>query len=70
MPLMRRMETSTAVAHMTKEELSEMIDAPIGQKLLEMLEDPDEGLHIPKTIQDGLLRQNRAVAGGEWGEVF
>jgi len=34
------------VAKMTKEELREMIEAPIEHKLLQLFGDPDEGLPI------------------------
>jgi hypothetical protein len=58
------------VAQMTKEELSEMIETSIEQKLLEMLGDPDEGLEIKKSVRDRFLRQKKAVAAGERGEPF
>ena len=56
------------VAQMTKEELREMIEAIIEEKLLELLGDPDEGSPIRKTIRQRLLRQKEAVAKGERGE--
>ena len=59
------------VAQMTKDELSEMIEAvvetTVEQKLLEILGDPDEGLQIRKTVRDRLLRQRKAVAAGQRG---
>lgn len=58
------------VAQMTKDELREMIETTVEQKLLELLGDPDEGLPIRKTVRDRLLRQRQAVAGGERGEPF
>jgi len=58
------------VAQMTKDELREMIETIVEQKLLELLGDPDEGLPIRKAIRDRLLRQKEAVAGGERGEPF
>ena len=60
-----RMDT---VAQMTREELREMIETIIEEKLLELLGDPDEGLPIRKTIRERLLRQKEAVASGERGE--
>lgn len=60
----------TTVAQMTKEELREMIEIIIEQKLLELAGDPDEGLPIRETIRDRLLRQKEAVASGERGEPF
>ena len=59
---------TTTVAQMTKEELWEMIEAAIEQKLLEILGDPDEGLEIRETVRDRLLRQKEAVAAGERGQ--
>jgi len=61
---------ATTVAQMSKEELREMIEASIEQKLLEILGDPDEGLEIRKSVRDRLLRQKKAVAAGERGESF
>ncbi|MBM4308089.1 MAG: hypothetical protein FJ115_15635 [Deltaproteobacteria bacterium] len=61
---------ATKVAHMTKDELREMIEGTIEQKLLELLGDPDEGLPLRKQIHDRLLRQRQAVAAGERGEPF
>lgn len=61
---------AATVAQMTSEELREIIETIIEQKLLELLGDPDEGLRIRKSVRDRLLRQKRAVAAGERGEVF
>ncbi len=58
------------VAQMTKEELREMIETIVEEKLLELLGDPDEGLLIRKTLRERLLRQKEAVASGERGEPF
>lgn len=58
------------VAQMTRDELREMIETTVEQKLLELLGDPDEGLPIRKAVRDRLLRQKRAVASGERGEPF
>ena len=60
----------TTVTEMTKEELREMIETVIEEKLLELLGDPDEGLPIQKTVRDRLLRQREEVASGERGEPF
>ncbi len=56
------------VAQMTEEELREIIETTIEQKLLELLGDPDEGLPIRKAVLERLLRQKQAVADGERGE--
>ncbi|MCJ7663257.1 MAG: hypothetical protein MUO24_03340 [Desulfobacterales bacterium] len=61
---------ATKVAQMTKDELQQMIEATIEQKLLELLGDPDEGLSFRKLVHDRLLRQKKAVATGERGEIF
>jgi len=53
---------------MTKNELIEVIETTIEQKLLELLGDPDEGLPVRKSVRDRLLRQKQAVAAGERGE--
>ncbi len=61
---------ATKVAHMTKDELRQMIEATIEQKLVELLGDPDEGLSLRKLVHDRLLRQKQAIATGERGEPF
>ena len=58
------------VAQMTKDELQQMIEATIEQKLLELLGDPDEELSLRKVVYDRLVRQKKAVAAGERGETF
>jgi hypothetical protein len=58
----------TTIAQMTKQELQEMLEATIEQKLLEMLGDPDEGLELRDDVRERLLRQRRAVAEGERGQ--
>lgn len=58
------------VAQMTKDELREMIEDIVEQKLIELLGDPDEGLPIRKSVRERLLRQRQAVAMGECGEPF
>jgi len=59
---------ATTMVQMTKDELREMIETVVEQKLLEMLDDPDEGLSIRGSVRDRLLRQKQAVAAGERGE--
>ena len=61
---------ATKVAQMTKDELREMIETTVEQKLVELLGDPDEGLPLRKVIRDRLLRQRESVAAGERGEPF
>jgi hypothetical protein len=61
---------SVTVAQMSKDELKEMLEMTVEQKLLELLGDPDEGLEIRKSVRERLLRQKKAVAAGERGEPF
>ena len=61
---------ATTMAQMTKDELREMIETVVEQKLMEVLDDPDEGLPIRESVRDRLLRQKHAVAAGECGEPF
>jgi len=55
---------------MSRDELKELIEVTLEQKLLELLGDPDEGLEIRKSVRERLLRQKKAVAAGERGEPF
>jgi len=61
---------ATTVAQMTKEELRNMIEETVEQKLLAVLGDPDEGLEIREVVRDRLLRQREAVGAGERGRPF
>ena len=61
---------ATKVAQMTTDELKEVIGAVVEQKLLELFGDPDEGPVMTKTLRNRLLRQKRAVAKGDRGELF
>ena len=61
---------TTTVAEMSKDELREMIEALLEEKLLEILGDPDEGLEIRKSVRERLLRQKEAVAAGDRGQPF
>lgn len=58
------------VAQMTIEELRDLIETSIEQKLLEIFGDPDEGLEIRESVRERLLRQRAAVAAGERGKPF
>lgn len=61
---------ATMVVEMSKEELEEMIEAIVEQKLVEVLGDPDLGLELREEVRDRLLRQQEAVAAGERGQPF
>ena len=61
---------NSTVAQMSRDELKEMIEITIEQKLLELLGDPDEGFEIKKSVKEHLLRQKKNVQKGERGEFF
>lgn len=58
---------SATIAQMTPDELREMIESIIEQKLAELLADPDNGLILRPEVEERLRRQMAAVAGGERG---
>lgn len=57
----------TTVAHLTTDELGEMLSSIVEQKLLELFGDPEEGLDVRKSLHERLVRQLRAVEKGERG---
>lgn len=61
---------ATRVTQMTADELKEIVGAIVEQKLIELFGDPDEGLVMTETLRNRLLRQKKAVAKGERGELF
>lgn len=61
---------STSVAKMTKADLQQMIAAVVEEKLLDLLGDPDARLVLKKSVRDRLIRQKKAVARGDRGELF
>ena len=58
------------VAEMTGEELRELVGAAVEQKIVELLGDPDAGFVLSENVRKRLLRQKRAVAKGERGELL
>jgi vacuolar-type H+-ATPase subunit E/Vma4 len=56
------------VAQMTKEELQQVIESSVESKLLEMLDDPDEGLVLRESVRKRLLKSKAAVKLGERGK--
>ncbi len=50
------------VAQMTREELREMIETIVEEKLVELFGDPDEKLPICITIRERLLRQKKSCS--------
>ena len=58
------------VAEMTADELKRLVGLAVEEKLIELLGDPDEGLVLRDSLRKRLLRQKRAVAKGERGELL
>lgn len=61
---------TNAVLQMTPEELKDMIETLIEQKLMEMFGNLDDGLELQERVYQRLLRQKRAVIAGERGQPF
>jgi len=59
---------TTNVAEMSKEELTDLIEATVEQKIMELLGDPDEPLALREEVQESILRQRAAMAKGERGQ--
>ncbi len=58
------------VAEMTADELKQLVGLAVEQKLIELLGDPDEVFVLRESLRKRLLRQKRAVAKGERGELL
>ena len=58
------------LAKMTADELKQLVGLAVEEKLIELLGDPDEGLVLRESLRKRLLRQKRAVAKGERGELL
>ena len=63
----REIAVTDTVADMTREELRDMLETLIEQKLVEMLGDPDEGLEVKKSVRERLVAQSKRVAAGDRG---
>jgi hypothetical protein len=61
---------TTLVAEMTKEELVQVIETVIEQKLMDLFDDLDAGLELKPSMRERLLRQREMVAQGERGQPF
>jgi hypothetical protein len=61
---------TTLVAEMTKEELVQVIETVIEQKLMDLFDDLDAGLELKPSVRERLLRQREMVAQGERGQLF
>ena len=59
---------ASTVAHMTAQELCELVGSAVEQKIVEILGDPDAGFVLRENVRKRLLRQKRAVARGERGD--
>jgi len=55
------------IAQLTKDEIKELIEETVEQKLIELLGDPDEGLELRKSLRERLLRQRKNVLSGKRG---
>jgi len=55
------------VSQMTKEELRQIIESSVENKLLELFGDPDEGLALREDVRKRLLKSKAAVDRGERG---
>jgi hypothetical protein len=58
---------ATTVSELTTEQLRELIENAVEQKLFELLGDPDEGLELKAAVRRRLLHQQKKVAAGERG---
>ncbi len=56
------------VVQISKEELQEIIEAIVEQKLVELFGDPEMDQPIKEALKERLLRQKERVAQGERGE--
>ena len=59
---------ATTVSDLSTEQLRELIENAVEQKLFELLGDPDEGLELKAAVRRRLLQQQSDVAAGERGE--
>ena len=59
-----------AVLQITKEELKDLIETLIEQKLREWVGNQDDGLELQEQVYQRLLRQKQAVLAGERGQPF
>lgn len=55
------------VLEVSREELQEMVEAMVEQKLLELLGEPETDHPVKKALRERLLLQRRLVEGGERG---
>ena len=58
------------LAEMTADELKQLVSLAVEEKLIELLGDPVEGSVLRESLRKRLLRQKRAVAKGERGELL
>lgn len=58
------------VLQITQEELKDLIETLIEQKLREWFGNLDDGLELQEQVYQRLLRQKQAVLAGERGQPF
>ncbi len=58
------------VSQMTKEELQQIIETSIENKLLELFGDPDEGLTLREDVSKRLMKSKAAADLGERGRLL
>ena len=60
----------TTTVHISKQELSDLIEKAVEKKLLELFGDPDATFVLDEKLHARLVRQKKAVAAGERSEDF
>lgn len=58
----------TTVAQMTTAEFRDLLEEVIEQKLLELLEDSDQGWTLQTQVRNQLFQQRQTTAAGERGQ--
>ncbi len=61
---------TTLVAQMTKDELVELIETTIEQKLIEILHNLDDEVDLKQAVRERLLHQRQQLLNGERGQSF
>ncbi len=58
---------ASTVGQMTPDELRELVETTIEQKLIEMFGDPDEGLELKPELRERIIRQRQEYVEGKRG---
>ena len=56
-----------SISNMTRDDLRDLLESVVEQKLVEILGDPDEHSTLRDEVRDRLVQQQQAVANGERG---